>query len=315
MISSAPNSRPEDPHDPSRRLRYDDLSAIVERPADGRGARRTTVEDPTTPPHEPGHSGRVFVSVAVIVVLMSWAALYLAFREWRARYRQRAEYGATQVAPAIEPLAKTTPAGVDPEQWRDAVARTHAMLLTVTASNLLGLDELHDLGDEIRRTVARAQARPETAVAELAAIWDEMSERGEFLLRDLRPLRQDRHPRPSILPSYSDDRVAPALDPLDRLEPPGVAPATWRDAVRGTRNLLHRVNSNRFVSTARMKTLRQALDRFVVHAIAQPSSAVDDLAGIWDLLERNDPAQPRERVSNDAGDPYPARPAILAPRR
>lgn len=312
-MSSTCNGGPFDPHDHGRRLRYDDLSAIADR-SSAWGARPTTAADVTTPAHGPGHSGRVFVTVAVIAVLVCWGVLYLAFREWRSRYRQRAEYGAAQVAPAIEPLAGMIPAGVDPTRWRDAVARTHAMLLTVTASNLLGLDELHNLGDEIRRAVARAQARPETAVAELASIWDDMSEHGEFLLRDVRPLKHDRHPRPSILPTYGDDRVAPALDPLDRLEPPGIDLASWRNAVRAIRSLLRCVTSSRFVSTARMKALRETLDRFVAHAFAQPGSAVDDLAGIWDLLERNDPTPPRERVSSDAGDPHPTRPAILGRR-
>ncbi|MHB1560413.1 MAG: hypothetical protein ACYC61_23420 [Isosphaeraceae bacterium] len=311
MFSSS-NGPPAEPHDPTRRLRYDDdLSAIVDRPY-AQGTRRTTVENTMMPAHSPGHSGRAFVTLAAIAVLVLWGGLYLGFREWRARYRQRAEYGAAQVAPAIGPLAVSTPPGVDPASWRDAVARTQAMLLTVTASNLLGLDDLRGLGDEIRGAVARAQARPETAVAELAAIWDDMSERGEFLLRDLRPLKADRHPRPSILPSYGDDRVAPALDPLDRLEPPGVDLASWRDAVRGTRGLLHRVTANRSVTTMRMKALRQALDRSVAHAIARPDSAVDELAGIWELLERNDPAPP---MSSAGDETHPARPAILAPRR
>lgn len=313
-MSSSRNGRPADPDDPGRRLRYDDLPAVAERPY-ARGARRTTAEDATTPARGPGHSGRAFVTIAAIAVLVLWGGLYLAFREWRARYRQRAEYGAAQVAPAIGPLAVLTPPGVDPASWRDAVARTQAMLLTVTASNLLGLDELRGLGDEIRRAVARSQARPETAVAELAAIWDDMSERGEFLLRDLRPLKADRHPRPSILPSYGDDRVAPALDPLDRLEPPGVGLASWRDAVRGTRGLLHRVASSRSISTMRMKALRQALDRSVARAVARPASAVDELAGIWELVERNDPSPRADQASSAAGETHPARPAILAPRR
>ena len=75
------------------------------------------------------------------------------------------------------------------------------MLLTVTASNLLGIGEMRALRDELDQAVGRARARPETAVAELAGVWNAMSDRAEFLLRDTRSPRGDRHPRPKILPS------------------------------------------------------------------------------------------------------------------
>ena len=48
---------------------------------------------------ENGYSGRRFVLVAGIVVLLIWAALYLVFRDWRAKYRERSLYGTTQVVP------------------------------------------------------------------------------------------------------------------------------------------------------------------------------------------------------------------------
>src|SRR6185437_12122738 len=46
-------------------------------------------------------SGRVFVTAAVIAVLVLWGSLYLAFRQWRARYRERAAFGAAKVAAAV----------------------------------------------------------------------------------------------------------------------------------------------------------------------------------------------------------------------
>ena len=56
------------------------------------------------------YSGRRFVIVAVIAVLVVWGLLYLVFREWRARYRVRAAYGASQVVPAIDALRRGRPA-------------------------------------------------------------------------------------------------------------------------------------------------------------------------------------------------------------
>ncbi len=146
------------------------------------------------------HSGRRFVIVAGLAVLVIWGVLYLVFRDWRARYRERAAFGATQVVPAIDPMAEIVPPGVDSTAWRDAVRRTHDMLLTVTSSNLLGIGEMQTLRAELDQTVSRARAHPETAVAELAGVWNTIADRAEFLLKDTRSQSGDRHPRPKILP-------------------------------------------------------------------------------------------------------------------
>jgi hypothetical protein len=240
-------------------------------------------------------SGRRFVILAVIAVLVVWGVLYLVFREWRARYRVRAAYGATQVAPAIDAFAEIAPPNVDTGQWRDSVARTHAMLLTVTASNLLGLAEMRNLRAELDAALARARARPEAAVAELAAVWDDMSERGEFLMRDTRSLKSDRHPRPEILPSYGANRVALALDPLDEFTPPNVKTAAWHNAVERTRALVLDVTASRLISTMRMMDLRKDIDRAVAHAGAHPESAVADLAVVWDSLKGSGESRFRDR--------------------
>ena len=138
--------------------------------------------------------------VAGITVLLIWGALYLIFREWRAKYRERAAYGLTQVVPAIDPLAEITPPSLDPIAWRDAVQQTHAMLVTVTGSNLLDVAEMRQLRAELDQAVARARTRPETALGELAAIWNVQADRAEFLFKDSRSASGDRHPRPKILP-------------------------------------------------------------------------------------------------------------------
>jgi hypothetical protein len=311
-MSHSTNGRPGDHHDPIRRLRYDDLPAIMEQGSARRPRSEGWKSYPIMSWRGRSYSGRRFVIVAVLAVLVIWGLLYAVFREWRARYRVRAAYGASQVVPAIDPLAEVIPPGIDPAKWRDAVDRTHAMLLTVTGSNLLGLAEMRDLRDELDRTVFRARARPETAVDELAAVWDDMSERGEFLLKDTRPLKEDRHPRPGILPSYGKDRVAPALDPLAGLDPPGVTPQLWRDAVARTRALLLDVTAARTISILRMQDLRRELDQAVARARAHPESAVDELAAVWDALDRYARAFSPDRKPEGRGH---TRPAIFPPHR
>jgi hypothetical protein len=204
MMSSSSNGRQDSHRDPIRRHRYDDLAAIVAQTyAQGPGevgaerAAATFVASPWLPR---SHSGRRFVIVAGLVVLMIWGVLYLVFRDWRARYRERAAYGMSQVVPAVDPMAEIAPPGMDRAAWRDAVARTRSLLVTVTASNLLGFGEMRALRDELDQAVGRSRARPDTAVDELAAVWDAMADRAGFLLRDSRSLTGDRHPRPKILP-------------------------------------------------------------------------------------------------------------------
>ena len=98
------------------------------------------------------------------------------------------------------PLKEVTPPGVDATSWRDAVDKTHAMLTTVVGSNLLDLNDMDRLRVELDERVARVKSHPETAPTELAAIWDEMADRAEFLFQDSRAPTQDRHTRPKILP-------------------------------------------------------------------------------------------------------------------
>jgi hypothetical protein len=153
-----------------------------------------------------GYSGRRFVIGAACTILAIWGLLYLFFREWRAEYRARALYGATQVVPAIDPFASIVPPKIDPIAWRDAVKQTHAMLLTVTSSNLLGKKQMEELQTELDQAVARARARPSTALDELAGIWNKMDDRGGFLLRAERYPDRQRHARPAILPPAARGR-------------------------------------------------------------------------------------------------------------
>lgn len=147
-----------------------------------------------------GHSGRRLVVVACLTILMLWGSIYLVFRDWRQRYRVRASLGATQVAPVVDALAESQPPGVDAQAWRDAVRETHAMLVSVTAANLLDLKQMEALRDELKQIVDRARNHPETACDELASIWNAMADRAEFVLQEGTSGRKQGHPRPAILP-------------------------------------------------------------------------------------------------------------------
>ena len=117
----------------------------------------------------PVHSGRTFVIVAAGGLLVLAGSLLGLFRDWRSRYRALAAYGAQVVAPAIDPLAEQTPPGIDPDDWRRAVADTHAVLVTVTASGLLDHAKMEALRTEIGERVARAS--PDTAIDELGRVF------------------------------------------------------------------------------------------------------------------------------------------------
>jgi len=182
----------------SRRLRLDELPANVTwsyaRGSEPKGATATRALDAR------GQSGRQFVLVSGLVLLTIWGMLYLLFRDWRARYHKRALYGASYVVPAIDPMTRLEPPDVPPGAWRDAVAQTRSMLLTVTSSNLLDEKQMRELRTELEGAATRSLAHPKRAVTELATIWNNIADRGEFLLKDTRSLSGERHPRPKILP-------------------------------------------------------------------------------------------------------------------
>jgi hypothetical protein len=143
---------------------------------------------------EGGVSGRLVVTAAVLGVLVLWGGLFLAFRHWRTDYRERAAFGLARVVKAVDPLATIVPSpDVDPAAWRAAVSETRALLVTLTASNLLDRPGMAALGAEIDARVSRARARPATAPAELAALWDDLEARAGPVVA--------RHRRPAALPA------------------------------------------------------------------------------------------------------------------
>ena len=98
-MSDAHNGDASRQSDSARRLRVDDLTAIVLR-------NSTRTSKGAMSLLEQGYSGRLFVLAAGVTILLVWGTLYLVFREWRAGYRQRALYGKTQVVATIEPLRR-----------------------------------------------------------------------------------------------------------------------------------------------------------------------------------------------------------------
>lgn len=169
-------------------------------------ARRAALEA------EASVSGRRFVIVGILATLLIWGAVYLAFLYWRARYRALAEFGATQVAPLVDPLAERVPPGVDPAAWRRAVADTHGMLLALTGAGVLDRMHAETLRREVAARVGRATT-PEAARAELIGLWDQVErDAGPVIAPDSEPpppgsrhaARHPRPPRPALL------RAAPA---------------------------------------------------------------------------------------------------------
>jgi hypothetical protein len=157
-------------------------------------------------PPDPRSTGRWLVIGLVAAVLLLWLGLDLTFRSWKARYLALAEFGASRVAPAIDPLASTVPLFVPSTEWRNAVSDTHAMLVALTGAGVLDESQMDDLRREVAARVAAA--RPETARRTLTELWDELeSKAGPIMAPDTIPppansrhaARNPRPARPAIL--------------------------------------------------------------------------------------------------------------------
>ena len=70
-------------------------------------------------------------------------------------------------------MAGVVPPDVPRDAWGRAVADAHAMLVALTASNMLDLDQMRALRNEVAAKVAAARA--ETAKRDLAALWDDLA--------------------------------------------------------------------------------------------------------------------------------------------
>ena len=250
-MPTAPNGQPPSRGGSTRRLRFDDLGSIL--------ARRLASSGPEADALAQGHSGRRFVLVAGAVLLVIWGVLYWNFRDWKTRYRRRASYGATQVVPAIDPMATLVPPGVDPDAWRDAVQETRAMLATVVGSNLLDIEDMDRLRTELMQHAERAQADPAAARDELAAIWNELADRGIPV------------PGQPISPG----REAPTAQDT------AAKTAAWAAEARGTMNIYSSVAESRSFAALALKSGNAPNRSRSASASAMNSSIFIASARIW----------------------------------
>ncbi|WP_165249488.1 hypothetical protein [Paludisphaera soli] len=146
------------------------------------------------------YSGRRFVILSGVGVVLLWALLFLIFRPGLDRFKERTEFGRKEVAPTVFELRKVQPPGVDSRAWDEAVQATYGLLATTTASGELPIEEQTALRDQVKAVAARAGEHPENAVAELAALWDSVAARARQAHRPGEPDVDRRHPRPSLLP-------------------------------------------------------------------------------------------------------------------
>ncbi|MDX2038799.1 MAG: hypothetical protein SFX72_19285 [Isosphaeraceae bacterium] len=155
-----------------------------------------------------GVSGRRFVIIACLSILVIWGLVWLAFSGWKARYEELAAFGKTEVAPRVERLARLEPTGVAPRAWVAAVEDTKTMLIALTSASVLDRAAMVDLALEIDSRVAKADAS--NAVAVLAGLWDDLEDRaGPVIASGGTPVnpnsrhaaRIPRPARPAILPA------------------------------------------------------------------------------------------------------------------
>ncbi|MDG3007924.1 hypothetical protein [Paludisphaera mucosa] len=179
-------------------------------PNEGAPPRSWKPEDPESTPRprldravgrgEVRYSGRRFVIGGLITITLFWIGLFAILRPGLVGYKQRSEFGRREVAPAVFGMLKVQPPGVDPRAWDDAVRAAHGLLATATDSGSMSIETLTALRDKVQAAAARAQARPEAALAELAALWDDVAADAQKFRRPGEPDLDRRHARPSILP-------------------------------------------------------------------------------------------------------------------
>ncbi len=123
-----------------------------------------------------GTSGRLFIMLFSITVLIVWASLWLAFQAWKTGYDQKSLVG-RDTARHIRKLVDSKPAGVSTTTWEDAVDHAEAMLIAVTGSNLLSVPQIQELTTEIDQCVEATRRNPEQGPALLRQLWNELANR------------------------------------------------------------------------------------------------------------------------------------------
>jgi len=123
-----------------------------------------------------GTSGRRFIVLFSIAILIFWASLSVGFRFWKSGYDQKAQAG-RETARHIRKLVEARPDGVSASVWEDTVDHAEAMLIAVTGSNLLSIEQIQALTLEIDERVAAATRQPNQGPAILKELWDELAKR------------------------------------------------------------------------------------------------------------------------------------------
>ena len=123
-----------------------------------------------------GMSGRLFIVMLVAAILIFWGLLTLGFRAWKAGYDQRAVVG-RETARHIRPLVQSRPDTVSLAQWEDTVDHAEAMLIAVTGSNLLNIQQMQQLTEQVDTLVAQAKADPNRGPALLYELWESLAKR------------------------------------------------------------------------------------------------------------------------------------------
>ena len=123
-----------------------------------------------------GTSGRRFIILFTIAVLIFWASLWLGFRAWKSGYDLKAQAG-RETARHIRKLVESRPTGVSVNVWEDTVDHAEAMLIAVTGSNLLNYQQIEALKIEIDQRVEAARRDPNQGPSILKELWDELAKR------------------------------------------------------------------------------------------------------------------------------------------
>ena len=108
-------------------------------------------------------------------------------------------------------------------------------------------------------------------------------------------------------------QVAPVIDSMAEIAPPGVDTAAWKEAVRETHAMLVTVLSANLLDIQQMQLLREELRKSVERARLHPETARSELGSIWTAMADRAEFVLQEGTSGRRQGAHPARdPAAAA---
>lgn len=159
------------------------------------------IPTPAPSPRRRGVNGRRFILGSLAALVTTWAILFAILAPWMRTRDTRIRFGVREVAPLVLKFQQVEPPGVEPRDWDRALSDTRMLVVDAATPGKLTVEEETALRDEIQAALDRARARPETAVRELAGVWDRLAAAAEKV-RPAGSQDLDRsHPRPPILPT------------------------------------------------------------------------------------------------------------------